>query len=178
MDRREFLRSGTMLGTFFAVTGGSIISACNAQTAAVGKTDVSLGNDDLPFKKVIKTDAQWKKILTREQYRITRQQETEPPYSSPLNDVKAKGTFVCVCCDLPLFSSKTKFNSHTGWASFYEPIKAVNVGEKVDKSLGIARTEVICNRCDAHLGHVFDDGPEPTGLRYCINGVAMKFIKA
>ncbi|MDQ3634029.1 MAG: peptide-methionine (R)-S-oxide reductase MsrB [Acidobacteriota bacterium] len=177
MDRREFLKSGTILGSLLAATGLSITSACNAQTAAVGKMAAGK-TDDLPFKKIIKTDAEWKKILTPEQYRITRQAGTEAPYTSPLNDIKGKGIFACVCCDLPLFSSKTKFNSHTGWPSFYKPIKPINVQEKVDRTLGIKRTEVLCNRCDAHLGHVFDDGPEPTGLRYCINGVALKFNEA
>ncbi|MGI8668637.1 MAG: peptide-methionine (R)-S-oxide reductase MsrB [Aridibacter sp.] len=175
MDRREFLKSGTMLGTLLAATGLTVTSACNAQTAAVSKKAMNKA-DDLPFKKVIKTNAEWKKVLTPEQYRITRKAGTEAPYTSPLNDEKRKGNFACVCCDLPLFSSKTKFESHTGWPSFYQPIKAINVQEKVDKGLGITRTEVLCNRCDAHLGHVFDDGPEPTGLRYCMNGVAMKFI--
>jgi methionine-R-sulfoxide reductase len=173
MDRREFLKSGTMFGALLAVAG---LSACNAQTSADSKKVIK--SDDLPFEKIVKTDAEWKEILTPEQYYITREAGTEKPYSSPLNDEKRKGTFVCVCCDLPLFSSETKFDSQTGWASFYAPIKEVNVGEKIDKSLGMTRTEVLCNRCDAHLGHVFDDGPEPTGLRYCINGVAMKFIKA
>ena len=173
MDRREFLRSGTMFGTLPAIGGLSLVSACNAQTAAVGKTE-----DDLPFKKIVKTDAEWKKILTPEQYRITRQAGTEAPYTSPLTDLKDKGAFVCVCCDLPLFSSENKFDSQTGWASFYAPIKEINVQEKIDNSLRETRVEVLCNRCDAHLGHVFDDGPEPTGLRYCMNGVALKFIKA
>jgi methionine-R-sulfoxide reductase len=173
MDRREFLKSGTMWGTLLAISGFSLTSACNAQTAAVTNQ-----TDDLPFKKVIKSDAEWKKILTPEQYRITREAGTEAPYTSPLTDLKDKGIFACVCCDLPLFSSETKFDSNTGWASFYAPIKTINVEEKVDNSLSETRTEVLCNRCDAHLGHVFDDGPKPTGLRYCINGVALKFIKA
>ncbi len=95
-----------------------------------------------------------------------------------MSNIKKKGIFACVCCSLPLFSSKTKFESDTGWPSFYEPIKKINVREKEDKTQAETRTEVLCNRCDAHLGHVFDDGPEPTGLRYCMNGVAMKFIKA
>lgn len=172
MDRREFLKSGAILGSLLAVGGFSLTSACNAQTAVVGRTD------DLPFKKVIKTNTEWKKILTPEQYRVTRQAGTEKPYTSPLNDIKKEGVFACVCCNLPLFSSATKFESNTGWPSFYAPIKQINVAEKVDKSLGTTRTEVLCNRCDAHLGHVFDDGPEPTGLRYCTNGVALKFIKA
>ncbi len=172
MDRREFLRSGTVIGFLAATTGLSFATSVNAQTSVVGK------GDDLPFKKVIKTNAEWKRILTPEQYRITRKAGTEKSYSSPLNDVKKSGTFSCVCCDLTLFSSKTKYDSHTGWPSFYKPINAVHVKEKVDKSFGMRRTEVLCNRCNAHLGHVFNDGPEPTGLRYCINGVAMKFKKA
>lgn len=181
MDRREFLKSGTIFGSLFAVSGFSLASACARENLAVSTENENAVNtavDDLPFKKVVKTDAEWKKILTPEQYRITRQAGTEAPYSSPLNDIYDKGTFVCVCCDLPLFSSETKFNSHTGWASFYAPIKKINVREEIDDSLFETRTEVLCNRCDAHLGHVFDDGPKPTGLRYCINGIAMKFIKA
>ncbi len=169
-----------MLGGLLAVGGISLTAACNAQkvqTLADGKNPVGK-TDDLPFKKVIKTDAEWKEILTPEQYRITREAGTERPYSSPMTDLKEKGTFVCVCCDLPLYSSKTKYDSNTGWASFYAPIKDINIQEKVDKSLGVTRTEVLCNRCDAHLGHIFDDGPEPTGLRHCINGIALKFIRA
>ncbi len=165
MDRREFLRSGVMFGGFLALAGFSL----NAD----GQTKKALS-----FKKIIKTDAEWKKILTPEQYRITREAGTETPYTSPLTEFKKKGTFVCVCCNLPLFSSAAKFDSGTGWASFYAPIKKVNVLEKVDNSLGETRTEVLCARCDAHLGHVFDDGPQPTGLRYCMNGVALKFVKA
>jgi methionine-R-sulfoxide reductase len=159
-----------MLGTLFALTGILPTSAVNAQKAG--------GKKKLPFEKIVKTDAEWKKILTPEQYRITREAGTESPYTSPLTDLKTKGTFVCVCCDLPLFSSKNKYHSGTGWASFYAPINKVNVLEKVDNSLSETRTEVLCNRCDAHLGHVFDDGPKPTGLRYCMNGVALKFVKA
>ncbi|MEO8073037.1 MAG: peptide-methionine (R)-S-oxide reductase MsrB [Acidobacteriota bacterium] len=181
MDRREFLQSGTIFGALIAMSGFSMASACATKNLAVGTAiddAVSTDNDNLPFKKVIKTDAEWKKILTPEQYRITRQAGTEAPYSSPLNDIHDKGTFACVCCDLPLFNSETKFESHTGWPSFYAPIKKINVKENVDNSLLETRTEVLCNRCDGHIGHVFDDGPKPTGLRYCMNGAAMKFIKA
>jgi peptide-methionine (R)-S-oxide reductase len=172
MNRREFLRSGTMWGTLIAIGGFSLASACQAQTSVAAQTK------DLPFEKMIKTDAEWKRILTPAQYNVTRQAGTEAPYSSPLNDIHEKGVFACVCCELPLFSSETKFDSQTGWPSFYAPVKKINVQEKVDQSFAETRTEVLCNRCDAHLGHVFDDGPEPTGLRYCMNGVALKFAKA
>ena len=170
MERREFLKS-TIMGTLFAA-GFSLTATTFSQTNAKG------AKNGLPFKKIIKTDEEWKKILTPEQYRITREAGTETPYTSPLTELKDKGTYACVCCDLPLFSSKTKFDSQTGWASFYAPIKKINVLEKVDNSLSETRTEVLCRRCDAHIGHVFDDGPKPTGLRYCMNGVALKFIKA
>lgn len=134
-------------------------------------------NKDSKIKKIMKTDEEWKRILTPEQYDVTRRKGTEAPYSSPLNSIHEQGTFECVCCELPLFSSKTKFDSHTGWPSFWSPIAKENVREEVDNSLMETRTEVLCARCDAHLGHVFDDGPPPTGLRYCMNGVALKFVK-
>ena len=186
MDRREFLRSGMMFGGLIALSGGLISSCAGENLAANGKDEnlvdaenlAVVESDDLPFEKVVKTDAEWKRILTPKQYEVTRKGGTEAPYSSPLNNIKKKGVFACVCCSLPLFSSKTKFESGTGWPSFYAPINKINVGEKVDASLAAeTRTEVLCNRCDAHLGHVFDDGPKPTGLRYCMNGVALKFIK-
>lgn len=130
------------------------------------------------IKKVIKTDAEWKQILTPEQYSVAREKGTERPFSSPLNDIHDEGIFECVACELPVFSSKAKFDSGTGWPSFYEPIDKENVQEVVDKSLWETRTEVLCARCDSHLGHVFDDGPKPTGLRYCMNGVTLKFVKS
>lgn len=168
MVRRAFLKSGVIFGAFAAVSSLPFVS---------GGAGEILADDRVPFKKVVKTDAEWKRILTAEQYRITRKAGTEAAYSSPLNEVHGKGTFVCVCCDLPLFTSKTKFDSQTGWPSFYAPIAKTHVREKVDKTMAETRTEVLCSRCDAHLGHVFEDGPRPTGLRYCMNGVAMKFVK-
>ena len=169
MNRRFFLKAAASLG---AVAGLSRLPLAQA----FAQSDFIKGKmETLPFKKVIKTDEEWKRILTPEQYRITRQKGTEAPYSSPLNKIHGKGVFECVSCSLPLFSSRTKFDSHTGWPSFWAPIAKENVREEVDQSLGVTRTEVLCNRCDAHLGHVFDDGPKPTGLRYCMNGAAMKF---
>lgn len=123
------------------------------------------------------TDAEWKKLLSPEQYYVLRQEGTERPFTSPLNDEKRTGTFACAGCDLPLFDSDTKFDSGTGWPSFWLPIKG-SVIEKSDSSFGMTRTAVECHRCGGHLGHVFDDGPKPTGLRYCMNGVALKFKPA
>lgn len=123
---------------------------------------------------VKKTDAEWKAQLTPEQFSVLRKEGTERPYSSPLNKEHRKGTFACAGCDLPLFSSDTKFESGTGWPSFYQPLQDA-VGTTTDRTFGMARTEVHCSRCGGHLGHVFEDGPKPTGLRYCMNGVSLAF---
>jgi peptide-methionine (R)-S-oxide reductase len=153
------------------------MAAIPLKTARAQTVKTVAKNNDSPFPKVKRTDEEWKRMLTPEQYNVTRQKGTEAPFSSPLNKIHDKGIFACVGCDLPLFSSKQKYDSGTGWPSFWAPIAKENVREEVDNSLGEIRTEVLCARCDAHLGHVFDDGPAPTGLRYCMNGVAMKFIK-
>ena len=128
--------------------------------------------------KVTKSDEEWKKQLTPDQYRVTRKKGTERPFSGEYDHTKERGTFVCVCCGNPLFSSDTKFESGTGWPSFYAPLAPDSVLEESDNSFFMRRTEVLCSRCDAHLGHVFDDGPAPTGLRYCMNSVALKLVKA
>ena len=125
--------------------------------------------------KVTMTDAEWQKRLTPEQYRVARKHGTERVGSSPLNHEKREGTFTCVCCSAPLFASSTKFESGTGWPSYFQPLTPDAVTEHQDGSFFMRRTEVRCSNCDAHLGHVFPDGPKPTGLRYCMNGVAMDF---
>jgi peptide-methionine (R)-S-oxide reductase len=127
--------------------------------------------------EIEKSDDEWRRQLDPMQYRVLRHHATERPYSSPLNGEKRKGTFACAGCDLPLFSSDTKFESGTGWPSYYAPLENA-VGTSSDRSLLVPRTEVHCRRCGGHLGHVFNDGPPPTGLRYCINGVALKFTPA
>jgi len=128
--------------------------------------------------RIVKTDAEWKKQLSPAAFEVTRRAATERPYSGDLLNVHDKGVFRCICCDNALFDSATKFESGTGWPSFYQPIAKENIVQSVDMSLGMVRTEVSCRLCDAHLGHVFEDGPKPTGLRYCMNSVAMRFAKA
>jgi peptide-methionine (R)-S-oxide reductase len=127
--------------------------------------------------EVTHTDAEWKKLLSPNQFAVLRLAATERPYTSPLDKEKREGTFACAGCDLPLFSSKTKFDSGTGWPSFYAPLENA-VGTTDDRSFGMVRTAVHCHRCGGHLGHIFKDGPPPTGLRYCMNGIAMTFKAA
>ena len=144
-------------------------------SAAVGGVAVSAGRLAKAEDMVVtKTDEEWRHLLTPDQYQVLRHEATERAFSSPLLNEHRRGVFVCAGCALPLFMSETKFDSGTGWPSFWRPIEGA-VGTHVDRSLGTQRTEVHCRRCGGHLGHVFDDGPPPTGLRYCMNGVALKF---
>ena len=156
-----------------------VLSSVGAASVLGLSSRVSLGADAKAPQtfEVIHTDAEWRKLLSREAYDVLRHEGTERPGSSPLNKEKRAGTFACAGCDLPLFSSATKFESGTGWPSFWKPLDNA-VLTSTDTAFGMSRTAVLCRRCGGHLGHVFDDGPPPTGLRYCMNGVALTFKPA
>ncbi len=127
--------------------------------------------------RIVKTDDEWRQLLTPEQFAIARQKATERPFTGRYWAFHEKGVYLCVCCGNELFKSETKFDSGCGWPSFYAPLAEANLDTATDRSFGMMRTEVMCSRCGAHLGHVFDDGPQPTGLRYCINSASMNFVK-
>ncbi len=161
-----------MLRRRFLARSLALVSA-----AAAGLRVASATAPSAPIVPLARSDEEWKRRLTPEQFAVLRQEGTERPFTSPLNDEKRKGTFTCAGCDLPLFESRTKYDSGTGWPSFWDCI-AGHVATNVDFKLIWPRTEYHCARCGGHQGHVFDDGPRPTGLRYCNNGVALKFVPA
>jgi peptide-methionine (R)-S-oxide reductase len=161
--------SGRVRSGVSAPKPGDTVLIENFSAAGVSQGKVSLA-------RVSKTDEQWRKQLSPAAYQVTRHEGTERPYSGEYNDHHAVGIYRCICCDTALFDSRTKFESGTGWPSFWKVISRLNVSETRDTSLMMVRTAVSCKRCDAHLGHVFDDGPQPTGLRYCMNSVALHFV--
>jgi len=187
MTRRLFLGGGAAaLGgiALFSMRKAPAVEASAANIANPGTVTIvnfsdtgqNLGKETVP--KIVKTDAEWRQQLSGNAFDIARRADTEMPYTGSTWNEHGKGIFRCICCDTALFDSKTKFDSGTGWPSFWAPIAKENIAEVTDNSLGMTRTEVKCKRCDAHLGHVFGDGPPPTGLRYCMNSASMRFVKA
>jgi peptide-methionine (R)-S-oxide reductase len=177
MSRRRFLVAAPLAAAWTWMSGGRF----PARAAEVPTGPIRVYSREkkgyVMTERVRKTDAEWRKLLTAEQFDVARKKGTERSYKNAYWDTKEKGTYLCVCCGLDLFRSEAKYDSGTGWPSYYEPIAKENVRTADDFSFFGKRTEVLCARCDAHLGHVFEDGPKPTGLRYCMNSASLRFVK-
>jgi peptide-methionine (R)-S-oxide reductase len=187
LGRRSFVAGTVAVGVFLAWRFTERNRPVHAEVEAadlpktvkiVEFTDAGQRTSVVAVERIVKSEDEWKKQLSHDSFEVARHAATERPYTNDEMNAHQKGVFRCICCDTALFNADTKFESGTGWPSFWAPIAKENVRETTDSSLGMVRTEVSCRRCDAHLGHVFDDGPRPTGLRYCMNSVAMRFAKA
>ncbi len=170
----NFWKMGGVLISLLWLVSCMSTDKATVETAKGALNSTTITDGDT-LKKIVKTPAEWKSILSADEYYVLREQGTERAFTGAFWNNKKAGTYTCRACDLPLFSSETKYKSGTGWPSFWTPIKKGHVGEETDTKYGMVRTEVHCNRCDGHLGHVFEDGPQPTGLRYCINSLSLSF---
>lgn len=189
LRRDEFLKLGALALGLALVDLGALYGTIQASESPVAGTRTGGGSSQIKVystqrkgyvmtEKVVRTEAEWKKLLSPEQFHVTRKKGTERAFSGQYWDTKETGIYQCICCGNDLFNSDTKYDSGTGWPSYWAPVAKENIRTEDDSSFFTKRTEVLCSRCDAHLGHVFTDGPKPTGLRYCMNSASLKFVKA